>query len=153
MSYMFPNYQSVVWPAFTIVSGTAASGVVPTTPSTTPTVDMTTPTFGDELRGAVVSSGIVFNSKPEVAEWFVEWRKDNIEKIKEKALQRPKIGGREITISMVPVNYPSDLPEGTGRFYREKVQTELEKELGVKAKVGCWRNAYIDPFFSIDLSW
>jgi hypothetical protein len=54
---------------------------------------------------------------------------------------------------MISVSYPSEIPDGTGKFYSAKVKTELEKELGVKAEVGCWSNDYIDPFFTIKLSW
>jgi hypothetical protein len=137
---LISNYQSVVWPVVM--------------PSETPfNFSSDIPTFGDELRAAVASSPTVFDPKPTVDQWFVEWWQNNIEKIKEKALQRAKIGGREITLSMISVSYPSEIPDGTGKFYSAKVKTELEKELGVKAEVGCWSNDYIDPFFTIKLSW
>jgi hypothetical protein len=116
--------------------------------------------FAEELRATAVASGLRYgHPTPTLSEWWAKWRDDHLEEIKTRAMSRAKKGMKEIRNIEIPLDHPTKIWQGTGLIYTEKVKEELQKELGVEVRVGCFFSGYLefcDPegyYLRISLFW
>ncbi len=108
-------------------------------------IENPTMSFADQLREVVSASGLRYgHPTPTISEWYAKWRDDHLEEIKTRAMSCAKKGIKEIRNIELPLDYPMKIWQGTGRIYTDKVKEELEKELGVEVRVGCFFSGYLN---------
>jgi len=93
--------------------------------------------FADQLRS--ISMGVKnYQHQKSIDGWYATWSEKYLGKIKEKAIDSAHRGFTEVKID-IPADFPFQiyLEAEIEDLYKEKVETELEKTLGVKVEVSC----------------